>query len=139
MPVQEQVLDAIRRMSVADLVDLVRALEGELETSDVRAVTTAGPAREPVQVAPSDNVAASLREFGSDRIAIVKAVREATELGRREALARSEAFPSAVADEDHDSADGPEPAGVPVKPRTPPPTDGAAERLTVPKRPLQAA
>ena len=139
MAVQEYVLNEIRRMSATDLVDLVRALAVELETSDARAVTTAGPAGEPVQIGPSDEVAASLRDFGSDRIAIIKAAREATELGLREAQSRSEASPSAVRDWGHDSADGPEPAGVPVKPRTPLPSDEASEQLDIPLRPRQAA
>ena len=139
MPVQEYVLDEIRRMSAADLLDLVRALAVELETSAARAVTTAGPAGEPGQVGPSDNVAFSLREFGSDRLSIIKAVSEATALGRREALARSESSPSAVADQGHDSPEGPETAGVPVKPWTPLPSGEASERLDIPLPPRQAA
>lgn len=139
MPVQEYVLNEISRMSAADLVDLVRALAVELERSDARAVTTAGPAGEPVQVGPGDKVAASLREFGADRLSIIKAVHEATELGRREALALLESSPYAVRDWGHDSPEGPEPAGVPVKPRTPLPSGEASERLDIPLRPRQAA
>lgn len=136
MPVQEYVLNEIRRMSAADLV---RALATELETSDARAVTTAGPAGGPVQLGPSDKVAVSLRDFGTDRIAIIRAVREATDLGLREAQARLEASPSAVRDWGQDSPEGPEPVGVPVKPRTPLPSGEASERLDIPLWPRQAA
>ena len=139
MPVQEQVLDAIRRMSVADLVDLVRALEGELETSDDAVMTTTAPVEAPVEVSRGHDAGVSPQDLGVNAIEIIKTVREITDLGLREAQASLGDSPSALATGDHDSAEGPELAGVPVRPKRPSPSNGAAERLSVPKRPHQGA
>ena len=127
MTVQEQVLDAIRRMSVADLVELVRALEGEMAGRGGGAT---------VDDAGRSGVPISLRDLGADRIAVIKAVREITDLGLREAMGMVDTGGGTGA---ADNDEGPETAGVPAKPRTPLPSDEAAERLAVPKRPRQEA
>ena len=61
-------------------------------------------------------MAVSLREFGADRIEIIRAVREVTDLGLREARALVNDSPAQVAAWSHDTdadtdADGPEGAG----------------------------
>ena len=146
MAIQEEVLDAIRQMSVADLLDLVRALAIELESPDGHGLTNAGSATEPVEVVQRDTVAVSLREFGADRVEIIRAVREITDLGLRESRALVDASPAQVAYWDPDAdpgtstdADGPEAAGAPAKPRTPPPTGAGSEQLPIPRRPRRAA
>lgn len=65
MTPSEQVLGAIRRMCIADLVDLVRVLESE--------------------VAEATGAGVSLRNFGAEKVAVIRAVREVTDLGLREA------------------------------------------------------
>ena len=126
MTAQEQVLDAIRRMSVADLVELVRALEGEMVGRGGATVDDAGRSGVPI----------SLRDLGADRIAVIKAVREITDLGLRDAMGMVDTGGGTGA---ADNDEGPETAGVPAKPRTPPPSDEAAERLAGPRRPRQEA
>ena len=126
MPVKEQVLDEIRRMSVADLVDLVRATAAELGTSgnDVRATAASVP--EPAEGSGASDLSISLSDFGADKIEVIRAVREITDLGWREAQALVDASPSQVANWDPDAdsdtstdADGPESAGTPARPKTP--------------------
>ena len=144
MPAQEEIMDAIRHMSVADLLDLVRALAIEIESPDGHTVTNAGSTAEPVEDGLRDAVAVSLREFGTDRIEIIRAVREITDLGLREARALAGASPAQVAawsrDADTDTdADGPEGAGVPAKPKAPPPAGAGSEQLPIPRRPCRVA
>ena len=60
MTVQEQVLDAIRQMSVADLMDLVRAISAEMEThGDTGAMTVADGA----EAAGDSGATVSLRDL----------------------------------------------------------------------------
>ena len=125
MPVQEWVLDEIRRMSVADLMDLVRALGSEVEERD---------RGEPAQVVERSGSDVSLWDFGADKIAIIKAVREVTDLGLREAQAMAGVSPSQVTSSEHDT-DEPGTARVPAKPKGPPPAGEAGEKLPVPQRP----
>ena len=136
VPVQEQVLDAIKQMSVADLVDLVRAISAEMAIhGDTGAMTVADGA----EAAGDSGATVSLRDFSADRIAVIKAVREMTDLALREARGLVEAGPATGAADDADNDEGLETAGVPAKPRAPLPSGEAAERLTVPGRPCQAA
>ena len=108
-------------MSVADLLDLIRAIAAEFETFDGVAVTTTAPVEAPVEVGRRYETGVSLRDLGADPIDIIKAVREITDSGLREVQELLEATHSVVPDGDHDSADGPEPAGVPAKPKRPSP------------------
>lgn len=121
MTANERVLDEIRRMSVADLVDLVRALESEIAH---RADTTAAAA--------TTGAGVSLRDFGADPIAIIKAVRELTDLGLREARSLTDAV-----DRDHDG--GPEGVGLPAKPKGPLPSGENSERIAAAVRSRRAA
>ena len=131
MPVQEWVLDEIRRMSVADLMDLVRALESEVEGRD---------RSEPSAVVERSGSDFSLWDFGADKIEIIKAVREITDLGLREAQVLVGASPSEVAAGGHDAdADEPGTAGVPAKPKGAPPAGEAGEKLPIPRCPRRVA
>lgn len=118
MPVKERVLDEIRRMSVADLVDLVHALEREIAGCDDGAAAEA---------AESSGTGVSLRDFGADKIGVIRAVREVTELGLREARV--------AATDEGDPDGGPEGTGLPAKPKAPPPSGEVSERMEVPVRP----
>ena len=134
--VQEQVLDAIKQMSVADLVDLVRAISAEMA---IHGDTGAMRAADGAEAAGDPGATVSLRDFGADRVAVIKAVREMTDLALREARGLVEAGPATGVADDADDDEGLERAGVPAKPRAPLPSGEASERLTVPGRPCQAA
>ena len=98
---KEEIIGAIKEMNVVDLADLVKSLEDEF------GVTAAAPVA--VAVAPSGDGAAAapaeeektefevhIREIGPNKINVIKAVREVTSLGLREAKELVESAPAAV-------------------------------------------
>lgn len=100
MTTKEEILEAIKGMSVLDLADLVKELEEEFGVSAAAPVAA-------VAVAPGGNGAAAveeeqtefnvtLKEFGAKKIAVIKVVRELTPLGLKEAKELVEAAPTAV-------------------------------------------
>ncbi len=100
MTTKEEILEAIKGMSVLDLADLVKQLEEEFGVSAAAPVAA-------VAVAPGANGAAAaeeeqtefnvtLKEFGAKKIAVIKVVRELTPLGLKEAKELVESAPTAV-------------------------------------------
>ena len=100
MTTKEEILEAIKGMSVLDLADLVKELEEEFGVSAAAPVAA-------VAVAPGGNGAAAveeeqtefnvtLKEFGAKKIAVIKVVRELTPLGLKEAKELVESAPTAV-------------------------------------------
>ena len=100
MTTKEEILEAIKGMSVLDLADLVKQLEEEFGVSAAAPVAA-------VAVAPGGNGAAAveeeqtefnvtLKEFGAKKIAVIKVVRELTPLGLKEAKELVESAPTAV-------------------------------------------
>ena len=93
MATKEEILDSISNMSVVDLVDLISAIEEKFD------VTAAAVAAAPVAgaVAGGDNSGAEeaaeekssydvvLSAAGDKKVAVIKAVRAATDLGLKEA------------------------------------------------------
>ncbi len=94
---QEDILEAISNMSVMEVVDLISAMEEKFGVSAAAAVAAA-PA------AAADGAAAEEQtEFdvvltgqGSNKVAVIKAVRGITGLGLKEAKAEVEGVPSTV-------------------------------------------
>ena len=112
---KEDLLNEIKQMSVLELSELVKSLEEEFGVSAAAPVAVA--------VAPSGNGAGAaaveeeqseftvvLKEIGANKIAVIKAVRELTPLGLKEAKDLVEGAPSnvkeAVAKEEADEAKG---------------------------------
>jgi large subunit ribosomal protein L7/L12 len=98
---KEEMIAAIKGMTVLELAELVKALETEFGVS-AAAVAVAAPAAGPVAAGP---VAAAeeqtaftviLKEFGANKINVIKAVREVTTLGLKEAKELVEAAPKPV-------------------------------------------
>ena len=99
---KDELLEAIKGMSVLDLAELVKALEEEFGVS----------AAAPVAMATSQGVAATaevaakeeeqtefsvqLQEIGPNKINVIKAVREVTTLGLKEAKDLVESAPTTV-------------------------------------------
>ena len=95
---KEEILGAIKEMSVLDLADLVKSLEEEFGVSAAAPVAVAAApvaaAAEAEEEQTEFNVV--LKEFGANKIAVIKAVRELTPLGLKEAKDLVEAAPSTV-------------------------------------------
>ena len=106
---KEELIEEIKKMSVLDLSDLVTALEDEFEVSAAAPVAVAAaPTESSDAVEEKDSFDVVLKEFGAKKIAVIKAVRELTPLGLKEAKDLVEAAPKAVLEgaskEDADSA-----------------------------------
>ncbi len=84
---KEQLIADIKAMTVLELAELVKALEEEFGVSAAAAaVAAAGPAAGPaVEVEEKTEFDAILKEVGPDKIKVIKAVRELTQLGLKEA------------------------------------------------------
>ena len=95
---KQEIIDAVKSMTVVELNDLVKALEEEFGVSAAAAVVAgpavAGEAAAAVEEKTEFNVV--LAECGANKIAVIKAVREATGLGLMEAKAMVEGAPANV-------------------------------------------
>jgi large subunit ribosomal protein L7/L12 len=104
MAVNLEVLEAIRGMSVMDLADLVKALEEEFGISAappvaLAAAPAAGVVTDDAPGAGDDEQSefdVTLADFGANKINVIKAVREITDLGLREAKELVESAPTRV-------------------------------------------
>ena len=93
---QEDILNAVAEMSVTDVVALIEAME---EKFGVTAVVAAGPAAggdAAGGAAEQTEFDVVLTAIGEKKVAVIKAVREATGLGLKEAKGIVDGVPSAV-------------------------------------------
>ena len=98
---KEEIIAAIKTMTVIDLADLVKTLENEFGVS-AAPVAAAAPAATPGRQAeePSEEekteFTVTLKSFGEKKIEVIKAVREVTTLGLKQAKDLVEAAPQIV-------------------------------------------
>lgn len=100
MATKEEILDSIKGMNVLELSDLVKTLEDEF------GITAAAPVAVAAAPAAADGAAfaeeaqsefeVTLQSFGQSKINVIKAVREVTSLGLREAKELVESAPVRV-------------------------------------------
>lgn len=100
---KEEVLQAIKELSVVELADLVKGLEDEFGISAAPAAVVAAPAAAPAAggdaAAPSEEQSefnVVLQDIGDNKINVIKAVREVTALGLKESKDLVENAPKAV-------------------------------------------
>ena len=103
MVTKEEMLTAIKGMSVLDLADLVKALEEEFGVSASAVAVAAAPAAGgPAAAAPAEEAEEQtefklvLQDIGANKINVIKVVRELTALGLREAKELVEGAPTSV-------------------------------------------
>ncbi|MDQ0160416.1 50S ribosomal protein L7/L12 [Alkalibacillus salilacus] len=82
---KEQIIDAIKEMSVLDLNELVKAIEEEFGVSAAAPVAAAGAAGGEEEAEEQTEFEVVLADAGDSKIKVVKAVREITGLGLKEA------------------------------------------------------
>ena len=82
---QEQIIEAIKEMSVLELNDLVKAIEEEFGVTAAAPVAAAGAAGGGDAAAEKIEFDVELTSAGSSKIKVVKAVKEATGLGLKDA------------------------------------------------------
>ena len=99
---KEEVLEAVKNMSVLDLSELVKLLEDEFGVSAAAPVAVAaapgGPASDGGSAAEEEKSEFDviLKEIGPNKINVIKGVREVTTLGLKEAKDLVESAPQAV-------------------------------------------
>ena len=82
---KEQIIDAIKEMSVLDLNELVKACEEEFGVSAAAPVAAAGAAGAGAAAAEKTEFDVVLASAGANKIKVIKVVREITGLGLKEA------------------------------------------------------
>src|SRR5574342_161705 len=99
---QQQVIDYIKGISVLELSQLVKALEQELGVSAAAAMPmgmpmmAAGAAGAAAPAEEKTEFTVTLTDIGSNKINVIKVVREVTSLGLKEAKDLVEAAPKPI-------------------------------------------
>ncbi len=97
---KEEIIVAIKDMTVMDLADLVKTLESEFGVSAAPvAVAPSSAPGKPSEAAPEEEkteFSVTLKSFGERKIEVIKTVRELTTLGLKEAKDLVEAAPQVV-------------------------------------------
>jgi len=99
---KEEIIVAIKNMTVLDLADLIKTLENEFGVSAAPVAVAAAPAAAPGEQAEAPSAeektefTVTLKSFGEKKIEVIKAVREVTTLGLKQAKDLVEAAPQVV-------------------------------------------
>jgi len=102
---KDEIIEAIKQMNVVELSDVVKALEEEFGVSAAAPVAVAAaPATGGAAVdggadaggGDQSEFEVSLKDIGPNKINVIKAVREVTSLGLREAKELVESAPTAI-------------------------------------------
>ena len=89
-------IDAIKELSVLELNDLVKACEEEFGVSAAAGVVVAAAGGDAAAAEEKTEFDVVLKEVGQNKIQVVKAVKEATGLGLKEAKAIVDGAPATV-------------------------------------------
>ena len=97
--VQTEILDKISSMTVLELSELIKAMEEKFGVSAAAAVSVAAPAAGAAAAAPAEEqteFTVVLSAIGDNKVNVIKAVRELTGLGLKEAKDLVDGAPSPV-------------------------------------------
>ena len=92
----QELIDAIKELSVMELNDLVKACEEEFGVSAAAGVVVAAAAGPAEAAEEKTEFDVELTEIGAEKVKVIKVVREATGLGLKEAKDLVEAAPKVV-------------------------------------------
>ena len=81
----QELIDAIKELTVLELNDLVKACEEEFGVSAAAGVVVAAAADAGAAAEEKDSFDVELTEVGAEKVKVIKGVREATGLGLKEA------------------------------------------------------
>ena len=95
---KEDILEAISNMTVLEIVDLISAMEEKFGVSAAAATVAvaAGPAAAAAAVEEKTEFDVVMAGFGENKVGVIKAVREITGLGLKEAKDMVESAPVTV-------------------------------------------
>ena len=91
---KEEILDAIASMSVLEVSELIKMMEEKFGVSAAAAAVAAGGAAAPAEEKSEFDVV--LKEIGANKVQVIKAVRELTGLGLKEAKDLVDGAPKTV-------------------------------------------
>ena len=92
----QELIDAIKELTVLELNDLVKACEEEFGVSAAAGVVVAAAADAGAAVEEKTEFDVELTEVGSNKVKVIKVVREATGLGLKEAKDLVDSAPKMV-------------------------------------------
>ena len=93
----EDIINAVSEMSVMQVVELIKAMEEKFGvTAAAATVAAAGPAAAAVEEQTEFNVV--LADAGEKKVNVIKAVRELTGLGLKEAKEKVDTAPQVIAE-----------------------------------------
>ncbi len=92
----EKLVEEIEKLTVIELADLVKAIEEKFGVSAAAAVVAAGPAAAGAAAEEKSEFDVVLTDAGATKIAVIKAVREATGLGLKEAKDLVDSAPKTI-------------------------------------------
>jgi large subunit ribosomal protein L7/L12 len=96
---KEDVLDAIAKMSVMEVVELISDMEkkfGVTAAAPVAVAAAAGAAAAAPAAEEQTEFTVTMSEFGANKVGVIKVIREITGLGLKEAKDLVEGVPSTV-------------------------------------------
>jgi large subunit ribosomal protein L7/L12 len=93
---KEDILNAVAELSVLELVELISAFEEKFNVSAAAVAVAAAPGAAAAAVEEQTEFNVVLTGFGDKKVGVIKAVREATGLGLKEAKDLVEGVPAAV-------------------------------------------
>jgi large subunit ribosomal protein L7/L12 len=93
---KEEMIEEIKKMTVVELADLVKAIEEEFGVSAVAAAAPAAGAAAGAAVEEKSSFDVVLKEAGANKIQVIKVVRDATGLGLKEAKDLVDGAPKTV-------------------------------------------
>jgi large subunit ribosomal protein L7/L12 len=93
----KKVMEIVEKMTVLELADLVKVMEDKFGVSAAAPVAVAAVAAAPAEaVEEKSSFNVVLKNAGANKIAVIKVVRELTELGLKEAKDMVDAAPQTV-------------------------------------------
>ena len=93
---KEDILNAVAELSVLELVELISAFEEKFNVSAAAVAVAAAPGAGAAAAEEQTEFNVMLTGFGDKKVGVIKAVREATGLGLKEAKDLVEGAPAAV-------------------------------------------
>lgn len=94
---KDQIIEALKGMSILEINELVKACEEEFGVSAAAVVAAPGAAGgDAAEAAEQTEFTVVLKEIGQEKIKVIKAVREATGLGLKEAKALVDGAPANI-------------------------------------------
>lgn len=94
---KNQFIEAVEKMSVTELNDLVKALEEKFGVSAAAFAASAGPAAGGAEAGEEkDSFTVVLKDAGASKIQVIKVLREVTGLGLKEAKDMTDKVPANV-------------------------------------------